>query len=231
MSNVIQQRFENAAKYDSMMAKVFPGYEQLPLLILSHLRMHLLPKARLLDVGCGTGAALAIFANHQSEWSFVGVDPAVPMLELARHRIVSLGQEGRVEFIHGNIEAVSNNMFDAATTILVEHLLPDTGAKLEFLEGIHRRIAPGGWFILIGLNGDLATVKAQNALNAWLEFVTLQGMPTEVRDNVRKRATIEDSLIPEKRILELIEQVGFVNCERIHQTMLLGGWIAQRPFR
>ena len=67
MSTEIQKRFEDASKYDDIMAKVFPGYEQLPLVILSYLRTRLGRTAQLLDAGCGTGATLAAFATHQPE--------------------------------------------------------------------------------------------------------------------------------------------------------------------
>ncbi|MBE2224746.1 MAG: class I SAM-dependent methyltransferase, partial [Anaerolineae bacterium] len=65
MNTDIQKRFEDAAKYDKMMTNIFPGYQQLPLVILSFLRTRLGQTARLLDVGCGTGATLTAFAAHQ----------------------------------------------------------------------------------------------------------------------------------------------------------------------
>jgi tRNA (cmo5U34)-methyltransferase len=225
----IQKRFEEAAQYDNMMAKVFPGYEQLPLLLLSYLRTRLGSRAHLLDVGCGTGDTLAVFAAHQPEWSFVGVDPAEPMLELARRKINALGVEDRVALMHGTVSALPNEpRFDAATCILVEHLQPDDGSKLQLLKEIQRRISSGGWLVLLGLHGDLSTAAAQNALEAWLEFVALQGLPKTTQDNVRHRATVEDSLVSEQRIQELLEGAGFVNVERIYQVELLGGWCAQK---
>jgi tRNA (cmo5U34)-methyltransferase len=81
---------------------------------------------------------------------------------------------------------------------------------------------------LFGLHGDLNTAAAQNALEAWLEFVVLQGLPQATQDNVRHRATVEDSLVSEARIQELLEEAGFVNIERIYQVQLLGGWRAQK---
>jgi tRNA (cmo5U34)-methyltransferase len=225
----IQKRFEDAAKYDSMMAKVFPGYEQLPVVILSYLRRHLGRTAHLLDAGCGTGATLAAFATHQPDWSFVGVDPAEQMLEIARSKISAKDVEKRVSFFLGTVDTLPDEpTFDAATCILVEHLQPDNGAKLHLLKGIHRRMVSGGWFVLFGLHGNLNTENAQSALEAWLEFITLQGLPETTRDNVRHRATAEDSLISEERIQELLQEAGFVNIKRIYQLQLLGGWLAQK---
>jgi tRNA (cmo5U34)-methyltransferase len=225
----IQNRFEDSAKYDDMMSKVFPGYEQLPLVILSYLRTRLARKAHMLDVGCGTGAILSAFASHQPEWSFVGIDPAETMLDIARNRVISIGAEKRVTLLHGTVDTLPDDpKFDVATCILVEHLLPDNGTKLLLLEGIQRRIVPGGWFVLLGLHGNLSTENAQSALAAWLEFATLQGLPEATRDNIRHRATVEDSLISEVRIQELLQKAGFEKIETFYQLQLLGGWIARK---
>ncbi len=229
MSAEIQKRFEDAAKYDGLMAKIFPGYEQLPLVILSYLRTRLGETACLLDMGCGTGTTLATFAAQQPGWSFVGVDPAESMLEIARNKINSIGAESRVAFHHGTVDALPNEpKFDAATCILVEHLQPDNGAKLRLLKGIQCRVISGAWFVLFGLHGNLGTQKARNALASWLEYVTLQGLPETARDNMRHRATSEDSLIPEERVVELLQEADFVNIEKFYQLQLLGGWLAQK---
>lgn len=212
-----------------MMARIFPGYEQLPLILLSHLRIYLGSGARVLDAGCGTASALAVFAANQKDWSFVGVDPAEPMLALARTRINNAGVAKRVTLVVGTVDGLPNEpAFDAATVILVEHLLPDDGAKLRFLEGIWRRLVPGGWMILAGLHGDLELGPARHTLQAWLEFVSLQGLQPEVQEMVRRRATVEDSLVSETRLLQLMAEAGFVNVNRIHQVYLLGAWAAQK---
>ena len=230
MNTEIQNRFEDAAKYDDMMAKVFPGYEQLPLVILSYLRTRLGRTVHMLDVGCGTGTTLAAFATHQPEWLFTGVDPAAMMLEIAHNKISATGAENRVKLLHGTVDTLPDEpKFDAATCILVEHLQPDNEAKLHLLEGIQRRIVPGGWFVLFGLHGDLSTEIAQSALEEWFEFASLQGVSEALRDNVRHRATVEDSLISEGRIQELLQEAGFINIEKILQLHLLGLWIAQKP--
>lgn len=122
-------------------------------------------------------------------------------------------------------------MFDAATAILVEHLQPDDGAKLRFLEEIERRLLPGGWLVLAGLHGDLESEPGRRALEAWLEFLSLQGAPAGARDGVRRKVTTEDSLVSEARIRELLAQAGFVDVDRIYQAHLLGAWAARKQPR
>ncbi len=230
MTKEIEARFAEVSGYDAMMARVFPGYEQLPLVLLSHLRAHLSTGARVLDAGCGTGSTLATFAKHQPTWSFAGVDPAEPMVDAARAKMERAGLADRVTLRLGTADVLPHEAaFDAATAILVEHLQPDDGAKLRFLEAIGRRLVPGGWLVLAGLHGDLESEPGRQALEAWLEFVSLQGLPAEAREGVRRKVTMEDSLVSEARIRELLAEAGFVDVERIYQVHLLGAWAAREP--
>jgi len=229
MKPEIRDRFKEVAAYDEAMPRIFAGYDALRRVALSHLRTKLGERARLLDVGCGTGTTLLTFAAHQPEWSMVGVDPAPPMVELARAKADDAGVADRVTLTIGTIDAVPEDArFDAATILLVEHLLPDDGTKLETLEQTARRLEPGGWLVLAGLHGDFATPTTQLALAAWSQSLEVEGFPEPLRASFHHRATVEDSLVPESRIRELLAQAGFVDVERIFQVMLLGGWLARR---
>lgn len=230
--SLVQERFLHPSGYDSTMAGVFASYEQLPLILLSHLKARLGDRAHVMDAGCGTGTALAAFAAHQPGWSFVGVDPAEPMLAIARMRLSEAGLAGRVELVRGSVGALPEGArFDAATSILVEHLLPDDGTKLGFLQEIARRVSPGGWIVLAGLHGDLGSGLAQRGLQAWMDFVALRGLPSEAQEMIRRRATEEDSIVSEDRIRGLLGEAGFVEVEKILQVHLLGAWMPRRDRR
>jgi tRNA (cmo5U34)-methyltransferase len=227
MQTDIQERFADALRYDGAIAQIFPGYAQLPLVLLSYLRTSLGPRARLLDVGCGTGTTLVAFATHQPEWSFVGVDPAETMLELARAKASAADVGDRLAFVSGTVDTLPDEpTFNAASCVLVEHLHPDDGGKLQLLESISRRLVPAGCFVLVAVHGNLETGAGRRALDAWVQFVALQGLPEPVQTAVRHKATVEDSIVSEERIRDLLAQAGFMNIERIYQTQLLGGWIA-----
>jgi len=227
----LHERFQEASQYDTMMKRLFAAYEQLPLIMLSHLRTRLPAEARVLDVGCGSGSALGAFAAHQPDWSFVGVDPSAAMVDVARAKLASAGASDRVSLVVGTVESLpGEEAFDAATAILVEHLLPDDGTKLRLLEGVCRRLVPGGCLLLASLRGDLGEAKTHSALEAWLEFIALQGLPPETQAMVRQRAIVEDSLVSEARILELLEHAGFAGMERIYQVHLLDALLASKAF-
>ena len=197
--------------------------------MLSYLRMCLGQIANVLDVGCGTGTMLTTFAKHQPDWSFVGIDPAESMIEFARNKISTMNFAERITLNQGTIEILPNEPnLDAATTVLVEQLLPDDGSKLNFLKEIHHRIKPGGWFILASLKGDLRSAIAQNALNAWVNFIALQGLPKPAQEGVRQRTINDSFIVSEERLKELVRKAGFNKVERIYDVQLIGGWLAQK---
>ncbi len=54
-------------------------------------------------------------------------------------------------------------------------------------------------------------------------------MPAEAQEGVRRKVTVEDSLVSEARIRELLAEAGFVDVDRIYQVHLLGAWAARKP--
>lgn len=63
------------------------------------------PEERVLDAGCGAGAASLCLAVRLPEARIVGLELDRAMFELAKRNIALNGVEGRVELIHGNVAA------------------------------------------------------------------------------------------------------------------------------
>lgn len=105
---------------------------------------HLAPRAgeRILDVGCGTGLALARLAETQNGLSLAGVDLSAEMLERARRRLpqavlLARGAAHRLPFASVSFEAViTSNML---------HFLADPA---RMLDETARVLAPGGRLIV-----------------------------------------------------------------------------------
>lgn len=62
--------------------------------------------ASVLDVGCGTGAALRHASARWPSARFVGVDPVPRMVEIARERLAGHAHEDTIEFSVGTAEAL-----------------------------------------------------------------------------------------------------------------------------
>jgi ubiquinone/menaquinone biosynthesis C-methylase UbiE len=124
---------------------VAEGYDELrvpPGLTILHdtlVREGKLAGKRVLDIGCGTGAALAVLAEH-FECTVAGVDPSTGMLEQARRKLPDADlRQGVAEDLPFRDEA-----FDAALMMTVVQHVDRSRAFPE----TRRVLANGGRFVI-----------------------------------------------------------------------------------
>jgi SAM-dependent methyltransferase len=89
---------------------------------------------RVLDVGCGTGLHLRLFADRGA--AGVGLEPSGEMLERARERLA-----GDAQLVQGRAEALPfrDGTFDAVTLITSLEFVADAGAALAEAARVCRR--------------------------------------------------------------------------------------------
>lgn len=107
---------------------------------------------RILEIGCGAGAATRHVLKHAAPAELVGVDPSPGLLEIAQD---ALSADPRVRFEQG--DAGSSGQPDAVFDIVLAHTvyshLPDPVAALS--EAM-RVLKPGGRLVVF--DGDYATI-------------------------------------------------------------------------
>jgi tRNA (cmo5U34)-methyltransferase len=184
--------------------------------------------ARILVVGVGGGKELTVFGPPNPEWIFTGVDPSGQMLEIAKKRSESLGFVDRVTLYKGIVEElVDTEPFDAATCLLVLHFIPDDGSKLSILKGIAERLKPGAPLILacmVGQHGSPEYSRQMAALSKHRELIRLS--PEFIEDGMKRMEATP--IVPESRVLDLLQSAGFGNVLTFFGSYLLRGWVATK---
>lgn len=133
------------AGYTAMTPQKVPGLAGLHLMTLLLLSECAPDAANILVLGAGGGLELRAFAEARPGWSFTGVDPSRPMLDLATETLGSLG--ARVRLIHGLIDDAPAGPFDGATCILTLHFL-SRSERLSTLRAMHARMKPGAALVV-----------------------------------------------------------------------------------
>jgi tRNA (cmo5U34)-methyltransferase len=135
---------QTVANYTSGPARMVPGFADLHKMAGILMAERCPPNARILVLGAGGGLEMAALAKTYPGWTFDGVDPSAPMLDLARQ---TLGADQHRATLHqGYIEDAPEGPFDAAICLLTLHFVPYDD-KLRTLRDLHRRLALGAPFV------------------------------------------------------------------------------------
>lgn len=108
-------------------------------------------RARVLDVGCGTGVLTRVAAAHPDVAEVVGVDPATSLLDRARELAADLDN---VTFLEGDARALpgEDESFDV---VLFDSTLSHVPGVDQALSETYRVLRRPGW--LAAFDGDYAT--------------------------------------------------------------------------
>ncbi|HAF10050.1 MAG TPA: SAM-dependent methyltransferase [Chloroflexi bacterium] len=161
---------EGAADYDRC---VGPFSGPIFSLALDAMAPYLRSGSRVLDVGCGPGAALRKVARLVARGEVVGVDLSLEMLRLAdeRARRAGLGNVALFQADAAELPLPFTGSFDVAYSCLVHHHFTQ---PLASAQGIAASLRPGGVYAAIDATGPrltrLATPLARAVDPGWVRF-------------------------------------------------------------
>lgn len=211
-----------AEKYCAGPVATVPGFEALHRMTVQLLSETLGAQSKLLVLGCGGGLEIRSFAQARPGWTFVGVDPFKPMVDLARRTI---GPElmQRVELVQAYIPDAPAGPFDGATCLLTLHMIEDNGAKLQALQAIRSRLRPGAPFVMAHLCIDKYAPTADALVCRYARYEGL----TEEQIQVRKGFILKllQCVSPE-RDEQLLREAGFTGIDLFYRGLSWSGWIA-----
>ena len=155
------------------------------------------------------------------------MDPSPGMLSSARNKVEEQGIGDRVDTVCGTVEDLSaERRFDAATSILVMHLIPDDGSKLEFLKEIRKRLNPGAPLVLMNMCGVAGSEEHKQKTAATRAHASRNGLSAEFLEDFESRVVAKAPFVPESRDVQLLNEAGFRVGFEFFRAFSLCGWIA-----
>ncbi|MEK3936540.1 class I SAM-dependent methyltransferase [Sporosarcina sp. FSL W7-1349] len=219
---------ELANEYDRGIRRNLPSYDAMLRLVQTFLRANCTPQARLLVVGAGGGNELTAFGTSNPDWTFTAVDPAASMLGLARMKAEQTQMVDRVEFIEGTVDDVeTEQIFDAATCLLVLHFVKEEDEKLRLLKKIRQHLPTGAPFVMATMYGDPADPAFDELFALWKAYWLDSTKLTQTEVDEMEKTLRSLSFLPENKIVALLEQAGFRNIAKFFSTNMIGGWICK----
>lgn len=224
--NTVKRFNERAKKYDGDIETIIPGYSNLHQLITYILKNRLSKRARILIAGTGTSREAITLASENKGWNFVAFDSAKEMIKVSAKKIQKQKLGKQISLVHGKINSVENENFDAATSILVMHFIKN---KKSFLKEIYNRIKPGGTFILVDICGNKRSGEFNDLLTYWVDFQKDNRTDKENISQTVKHIKNDLRVISEKRTLTLLSNTGFRNTRHFFKSFLINGFITEKP--
>ncbi|EON71029.1 class I SAM-dependent methyltransferase [Lysinibacillus sphaericus] len=217
-----------ANEYEKGIRRTLPSYDAMLRLTQTFYRSNLAEEATFLVLGSGSGNEILQLAEQRPHWSFVGIDPAEAMLQIAEERLKSL--PNKISLCRGTILETSlpATKFDAASCILVLHFIETYEEKLATLKEIAKHLKPGAPFVLVSKYGQLNTTETELQFDLWRSY-WLQHTKLSASEVANMEQSIRAlSFMPEKDILTLLQQAGFTQPSRFFATTLFAGWVCYK---
>ncbi|MCJ2082652.1 class I SAM-dependent methyltransferase [Methylobacterium sp. J-090] len=209
------------ARYAENPPRLVPGYADLQRMALLLLTEQAPAGARVLVLGAGGGLELKVFADARPGWSFVGVDPAPAMLDLARK---TLGAHAdRVQWHEGTIDGAPDGPFDAATCILTLHFIA-RAERLRTLKELRRRLTPGA--PLVTAHFSIPGGERDRWLARYAAFATASGIDPVQAESARAGIAARLPILSPEDDEHLLREAGFDGIGLFYAGFAFRGWVA-----
>ncbi len=199
-----------------------PGLVDLHRMAMLLLAEHAPDAADILVLGAGGGLELKAFAEARPSWRFVGIDPSVEMLDLARHVLGPLAS--RVRLVRGYVDDGPEGPFDGAACLLTLHFLSKQ-QRLLTLRALRRRLKSGATLVVAHHSNP-----QEGELERWLArsaaFAAGSGLDPA---KAKASAAVMAQRLPVLSIREdeaLLAEAGFSDIALFYAGFTFRGWVA-----
>jgi ubiquinone/menaquinone biosynthesis C-methylase UbiE len=215
--------FDRAAERYDLMVALNPGYHR-------HLRMaaramaeHLPAPARVVDLGCGSGASTAALVQALPDaGQVVGIDASAGMLDQARRK----SWPATVEFRCGRAEDLTASrgewgLAEPVDGVFAAYLFRNVSARDQVLASVRDQLRPGGRLVV----QDYSVAGSRRAATLWTAVCRLVVIPlswltmgdTTLYRYLWRSVLANDSV---QQFVDRLWAAGFVDVE----VCTVGGW-------
>lgn len=213
---------EKVAQYSDGPRRFVPGLEAVHRMTGLLLAERMPDNARILVLGAGGGLELKALAEAHPGWSFVGVDPAAAMLDLAAQMLGPLME--RVELVHGYIDDAPAGPFDGATCLLTLHFL-DAEERCRTAGEIRARMKPGAPFVAV--HGSFPQGPGERALwlSRYASFAVSSGVDPVMAENARSSVDRAVNMFTPEQDETILRAAGFAELSQFYAAFTWRGWV------
>lgn len=216
-------------RYRTLIASALPTYDHIFQMSKTFLESALPEEARVLVLQCGNIRELEVLAQAHPRWVFTGIDQSPELLNSVRSETKSLIPNGLINLIQGSTDEIPvDRPFDAATCILLLHLIPDDDSKLALLKRIAKSLKPQSTFILVSLTGDHQEPEFARQLDAWKLHISQKKSMAAVEADEFARIIESLPVTTQGRLMELMKDAGFDQPTLFYATYQCRGWVSRR---
>ncbi|HBU81861.1 MAG TPA: class I SAM-dependent methyltransferase [Paenibacillus sp.] len=218
-------------RYEQSIALKIPGYSHMHDLMERLLAASISGnnEDEILIVGAGGGKELALLGTRHAGWTFTGIDPSEPMLQLAKRRVQEAGVVARVQLKSMTIEGLpEEEIYDGATSMLMLHFIQGMESKRRFLSNLAARLKSGAPLIIAAVNADLHSPVYPTMMQAWQDHMLSNGILPEEWEQFAASLGRESDPISSEQMIELLAECGFSHITRYFGAFWVEGYYAKR---
>lgn len=209
--------------YRAMQARM-PGGDALYATMCAIFEAGLPAGASILVSGAGGGHEIEDLGKSPSAFRLLGVDPSADMLAIAKPYADAVQPPGRATLIHGvAADLPADVLYDAATSVMIMHFLPDDGSKAAYLRAIRARLRIGAPYIHTDVTFDDPQSRAR-LLPVISRFAAIAGLPDFGAQLAGSQGVFP---ISEARTRALFDEYGFRVVAPIYRGLWFAGWWAE----
>ena len=215
---------ERIAHYADGPRRFTPGIDAVHRMTALLLVEHAPADAHVLVLGAGGGLELRALAQVQCGWHFTGVDPAGPMLDLARE---TMGDDAyRADLIEGYVDAAPAGPFDAATCLLTLHFL-NRDERVRTLSEMHGRMKPGAPLVVVHSSFPQDEPFRTRWLARYAAYAVASGADPAQTEQARAAVGASLTLLTPEEDEACLRDAGFKDVELFYAALTWRGWVSR----